>query len=203
MHAINESNSNQETESCLSSVTCELEEVNNLMSEGEQSSICSQVLDGTTIEPQSTMTVDVTTKNKHKSNTTYCQPMHISTSYQPQVSSDTGYAQLHLDINRGHNASQTFSTLYHHAENSLTDHAPRPFNRMNSLSSGYASPTTPLELGCYHNHTKESCGDDPSDAQTFQWKVDLYLKNGSFLPHHNDYSITAPVYFEFPQCEKK
>ena len=103
MHGINEPNSGAkdlETESCMSDETCALEPTDQV-SDGEQSSTCSQVLDGSTTEPHSTMTIDMTATNKHKSIATDHQQMGILTSCQSQASSDTRYIQPDSDINHG------------------------------------------------------------------------------------------------------
>ena len=133
MHITNESNSgvkNLETESCTSDVTCALEQT-GLRGDGEQSSTCSQVLDGTTAELQSTIVVDMTT-TKHKC-IAIDQQTSISASYQPQTSSDTECIQLAIDLDSN---------------------------------------------------------------------LNLYQKKSSCQPHRNNFSITTPVYFEFPQFKK-
>ena len=101
------------------------------MSDGEQSSTCSQVLDRTTSEPQSTIIVDVTTTNKHKHRAIDHQQISVTASYQPQTSLDTECVQLAIDLDSNPNQ-----------------------------------------------------------------------KKRSYQPYCNNFSITTPVYFEFPQCKK-
>ena len=165
----------------MSDVTCALEETDQV-GDGEQSSICSQVLGSTASEPHGTM-ID------H-------QQMDVSTSYQSQTSSDIAYIQLDSDTNHGHNAShkEVNPTKYHQWENSQ---ACQPLTTVNSLSSEYISP---FELGCYQNQS----GDDPGGAPILKWNLGLYQENSSYQPHCSNSSLaTRGVYFEFPQCESQ
>lgn len=83
MRITNECHSDDlKSESYMSIVTmsCVLDQTDQ-MSDGEQSSTCSQMLDGMTTQPQSTPALDMTTTSKHT-----CieidLPLNVSASYR-------------------------------------------------------------------------------------------------------------------------
>lgn len=190
-----------ETESCVSDVACEILQTDDV-SNSEESSTCSQILEDIGLpSEQSSMTVDSTTTNEYKE-TTNQQPL-------PQRLSGNAYIKLNLHWDHLNNKEKTAGTHNHHTENTkiCTHHTHQQFDRMNSVSSGYASytnsPTTPTKLLEPGNQTMELEGSyrDISGQPSGSVKVGLNLEGSSYvtygLCHINVHN--TPVFFDFPQ----